>query len=156
MINFIKDSGYDVVLIPHVVGEEKSEDNDYYVSLELSKKHNLPEPIFFRSPIQVKSYISKCHFFIGSRMHATVGAVSCGIPTLPLAYSRKFKGVFNTIGYYYTFDLKENTNEEIIMQIEKMLSNLPEVQENVNKALNLVNKKTKVYKDDIKRILNSL
>lgn len=156
MISFIKDFGYDVVLIPHVVGEEKIDDNDYYVSLELSQKHNLPEPIFFQSPKEVKGFISKCHFFIGSRMHATIGAVSCGIPTLPLAYSRKFKGVFNTIGYNYTLDLKENTSEEILMQIDTMLSNLPKVQEDVLSSLDTVKKKTEEYINDIKNIINAL
>lgn len=47
---------------------------------------------------EVKSIIGRCDFFIGSRMHACIAALSQGIPSVGLAYSRKFKGVFESVG----------------------------------------------------------
>ena len=149
--------GYDVVLIPHVVGEEKGADNDYFISVEVSKKHGLPEPPFFQSPKEVKNYISRCHFFVGSRMHATIGAVSCGVPTLPLAYSRKFKGVFNSIHYQHTMDLKANSQDEILVILENMLT--LELQQTINDvaaALRVVKQKTDSYVSDIKSIIQKV
>ena len=46
----------------------------------------------------IKGVIGLCDFFIGSRMHACIAALSQGIPTVAVAYSPKFKGVFDSIG----------------------------------------------------------
>jgi colanic acid/amylovoran biosynthesis protein len=46
----------------------------------------------------IKGIIGLCDFFVGSRMHACIGALSQGIPTIAVAYSKKFLGVFNSIG----------------------------------------------------------
>jgi polysaccharide pyruvyl transferase WcaK-like protein len=46
----------------------------------------------------VKGIIGLCSFFIGSRMHACIAALSQGIPTVAVAYSKKFGGVFDSAG----------------------------------------------------------
>ena len=54
----------------------------------------------FRTPVEAKSYIAGMDFFAGARMHACIAAVSSGVPVYPLAYSRKFNGLFvETLGY---------------------------------------------------------
>jgi polysaccharide pyruvyl transferase WcaK-like protein len=45
----------------------------------------------------IKGIIGLCDFLIGSRMHACIAALSQGIPTVGVAYSKKFKGVFDSI-----------------------------------------------------------
>ncbi|MGA4578918.1 polysaccharide pyruvyl transferase family protein [Limisphaera sp. VF-2] len=47
---------------------------------------------------EIKGVIGLCGLFIGSRMHACLGALSQGIPTVGIAYSRKFAGVFESVG----------------------------------------------------------
>ncbi|MGH7996964.1 MAG: polysaccharide pyruvyl transferase family protein [Opitutaceae bacterium] len=47
---------------------------------------------------EVKSIIGRCNLFVGSRMHACIAALSQGIPTVGVAYSAKFHGVFETVG----------------------------------------------------------
>lgn len=47
---------------------------------------------------ELKWIIGQCDFFIGSRMHSCIAALSQGIPTIGLAYSRKFRGVFQSVG----------------------------------------------------------
>jgi polysaccharide pyruvyl transferase WcaK-like protein len=46
----------------------------------------------------VKGLIGRTHFFIGSRMHACIAALSQHIPTVGLGYSDKFLGVFESAG----------------------------------------------------------
>ena len=90
-------------------------------------------------------------------MHATIGAVSCGVPTLPLAYSRKFKGVFNSIHYQHTMDLKANSQDEILLILENMLT--LELQQTINDvaaALRVVKQKTDSYVSDIKSIIQKV
>ncbi len=50
------------------------------------------------NPSEMKAIIGQCDFFIGSRMHACIAALSQGIPTVGVAYSKKFKGVFESVG----------------------------------------------------------
>jgi colanic acid/amylovoran biosynthesis protein len=47
---------------------------------------------------EMRYIIGLCSFFIGSRMHACISALSQCIPTVSIAYSRKFAGVMNTLG----------------------------------------------------------
>jgi polysaccharide pyruvyl transferase WcaK-like protein len=47
---------------------------------------------------ETKYIIGLCDFFVGARMHACIAALSQGIPTVGIAYSRKFQGVFESIG----------------------------------------------------------
>jgi polysaccharide pyruvyl transferase WcaK-like protein len=47
---------------------------------------------------ELKFIIGKCDLFIGSRMHSCIAALSQSIPTFGIAYSKKFLGVFRSIG----------------------------------------------------------
>lgn len=47
---------------------------------------------------EIKGIIGQCDFFIGSRMHSCIAALSQGVPTVGVAYSRKFIGVFESVG----------------------------------------------------------
>ncbi len=47
---------------------------------------------------EAKHLIGRCDFFVGSRMHACIAALSQGIPAVGLAYSKKFAGVFASVG----------------------------------------------------------
>ena len=74
---------------------------------------------FFLTPIDAKDYISGLDFFMGSRMHATIAAFSSGVPVVPIAYSRKFNGLFkDTLEYEYMVDLKNSSNEEAFTMIK--------------------------------------
>lgn len=47
---------------------------------------------------EIKGVIGQCDFFIGSRMHACIAALSQGVPCVGVAYSMKFAGVFESAG----------------------------------------------------------
>ncbi len=47
---------------------------------------------------QFKGVIRQCDFFIGSRMHSCIAALSQGVPCVGVAYSMKFAGVFESVG----------------------------------------------------------
>ena len=51
-------------------------------------------------------------------MHSTIGAFSSGVPVVPMAYSRKFNGLFcDTLQYDAMVDLKRQTCDEILSNI---------------------------------------
>jgi polysaccharide pyruvyl transferase WcaK-like protein len=47
---------------------------------------------------EFKWIIGQCDFFVGSRMHACIAALSQGVPCVGVAYSKKFAGVFASVG----------------------------------------------------------
>jgi colanic acid/amylovoran biosynthesis protein len=100
--------GKSVHLVAHVITDHMPVEDDYRVCHEIkdlfagdSKVIVAPK---FETPIEAKSYISQLEFFTGSRMHATIAALSSGVVTVPIAYSRKFSGVFGSLGYNFTLD----------------------------------------------------
>lgn len=95
-------------LIAHVIADVVEVEDDYRVCENIKSKHHGDARVVlapkFTSPIAAKSYISRMEFFTGARMHATIAAISSGVPTVPVAYSRKFSGVFGSLGYHYTIN----------------------------------------------------
>jgi colanic acid/amylovoran biosynthesis protein len=64
---------------------------------------------------ELKSIIGDLDFFIGSRMHSCIAALSQGVPCAGIAYSMKFQGVFASVGMEdLVFDGRESGNEEIL------------------------------------------
>lgn len=112
-----------VHLIAHVVGAERTIENDYAVSYDLWMKYANPRlklAPFALGPIEIKSYIAGMDFFVGARMHATIGAFSSGVPVVPMAYSRKFNGLFmDTLRYNHLVDMKSDDNRACLELIFK-------------------------------------
>ena len=54
---------------------------------------------------------------MGARMHACIAAFSAGVPVVPMAYSRKFAGLFGAMGYDETVDCTSQSAEEILTRI---------------------------------------
>jgi polysaccharide pyruvyl transferase WcaK-like protein len=69
---------------------------------------------------EIKTIIGICDFFIGSRMHACIAALSQGVPAVGVAYSRKFKGVFDSAGVgEVVVDARSTSTEDAIAMIMK-------------------------------------
>ncbi|HBK7246975.1 TPA: polysaccharide pyruvyl transferase family protein [Vibrio cholerae] len=117
---FTQEEGIKVHLVSHVIATIPSNEieDDYLACQEIKKLY--PQCILadrFTNPIDAKNYIGKLNYFTGSRMHATVAAFSTGVAVTPYAYSRKFKGLYNTIGYKRILEAKEVTLDEAVNQI---------------------------------------
>lgn len=100
----MKDERLLVLLLPHVVTPCSAVEDDPNACRqlydELSEKY--PGRIFLTqgqyNQNEIKYIIGLCDFFIGSRMHACIAALSQSIPAVGIAYSKKFHGVFESIG----------------------------------------------------------
>lgn len=159
LVKLLLDMKYKVVLVSHVIGDEKEiTDNDYCASVLMKKK--FPEleiaPVF-KNPIEAKSYISTLDMFIGSRMHAVIAALSSGVPSIPIAYSRKFMGVFEPLGYTVTLDARKLDEDQIVEKVKEYITNNLELKrqcDNVqNKANELLGAYEECLKDEISNIL---
>lgn len=88
-------------LIAHVNSDRMPVEDDGRVAdllaREFPKVIRVPN---FADPIAAKSYISGLDVLVAARMHACIAAYSSGVATIPVAYSRKFAGLFaGTLGY---------------------------------------------------------
>jgi polysaccharide pyruvyl transferase WcaK-like protein len=116
-------SDIEVHLVPHVISDESEVEDDYRASLLLAEDYpSLIVAPKFKDPIEAKSYISGMDFFAGARMHACIAAFSTGVPVLPMAYSRKFKGLFGTLGYDLLADCQNDSAVNIISLFETALA----------------------------------
>lgn len=107
--------GCELHLVPHVISWERGAlEDDYAASIKLAEE--FPDAIVapaFTSPSEAKSYIAGMDFFMGARMHACIAAFSSGVPVVPMAYSRKFAGLFGALGYDETVDCTAQSAEDI-------------------------------------------
>ena len=112
--------GCEVHLVPHVIvrsGPMTGED-DYRASMALAAE--FPGTVLapaFTSPSAAKTYIAGMDFFMGARMHACIAAFSSGVPVVPMAYSRKFEGLFGALGYGRTVDCTKEQGAAILAKI---------------------------------------
>lgn len=142
---------YEVHLIPHVIDlKEDAHDDDYKICKTLQEKY--PETILappFKTPIEAKSYISNMKIFIGSRMHSTIAAFSSGVVTIPISYSRKFEGLYNSLNYEYVINGKEEITESAYVKILQYIDEF-------NKLRNMQEKSVKIIKEKNNRFSNSI
>jgi polysaccharide pyruvyl transferase WcaK-like protein len=96
--------GCNVLLVPHVFGTNTNRESDSAVCekvfAELEEKY--PGRLgWVRGELnqsEIKHVIGSCGFFIGSRMHACIAALSQSVPAVSIAYSDKFISVMKTLG----------------------------------------------------------
>jgi len=142
LIEYCLKNHLEVHLISHVINEHIGSPDDYTAAEELKKQY--PQVIIaprFTDPMQAKAYISKMDCFIGARMHATIGAVSMNVPTIPIAYSRKFTGLYKLLDYNHVIDATRVDTETALIATYQKLDSLDcmkgQVKQAVVKAMQL-------------------
>jgi polysaccharide pyruvyl transferase WcaK-like protein len=116
---FVEQCHAKVVLVPHVLGDADESDSRACdrVSEKLGSKHGgkLICLANWYDPHEIKYIIGCCDFFVGSRMHACIGAVSQGVPAVAIAYSQKFLGVMRDLAdEALVADARQLTKQEVL------------------------------------------
>jgi colanic acid/amylovoran biosynthesis protein len=107
-----------ILLVPHTFAPEGDVESDpqacrevFEAMAEFDGRIHLLQGVHDQHA--VKGTIGLCSFFIGSRMHACIAALSQGIPTVAVAYSKKFRGVFDSAGMgHMVIDARETNKDE--------------------------------------------
>jgi colanic acid/amylovoran biosynthesis protein len=141
----------DLYLVSHVAlagSEGHHVDDDYSACQELHRRYPSTKLVpAFKSPLDAKSFIASMDFFSGARMHACIGAYSSGVPVVPLAYSRKFNGLFDSLAYSDYCDCKTQSAEEVIIKIVDAYHRRSELAEKVAKGNQIARNKLGSYVD---------
>ena len=146
---------YEVHLIPHVIDiRENAHDDDYKICKTLQEKY--PETILapaFNTPIEAKSYISNMKIFVGSRMHSAIAAFSSGVVTIPVSYSRKFEGLFNSLNYEYVINGRKETTESAYFKILQYIEDFDILGNIQEKSMEIVKEKNNKFSNSINDVL---
>jgi colanic acid/amylovoran biosynthesis protein len=154
----MKDERLLVLLVPHVLAPSRIVEDDPNACRQLYDKLCVKYPgrIFLTqgkyNHNNIKYIIGLCDFFIGSRMHACIAALSQSIPAVGIAYSKKFYGVFESIGLgeYVVDAYRCSSKAELLSIIESAFEKrdqtrthldkiIPEVKTNILEMLEVQN-----------------
>lgn len=129
-------------LVPHVVAAERQIENDYAISYKLYEEYAddrlILAPLFL-DPMIAKGYIAGMDFFMGARMHATIAAFSSGVPVYPMAYSRKFNGLFaDTLTYKHMGDMKAQDSLTILQGIAEAYEHRSDLKDIIGNRMSTV------------------
>jgi polysaccharide pyruvyl transferase WcaK-like protein len=132
---FVQEHEAYIMLVPHVLGVDKKSESDVVACQNVFRvaKSNIGMRLYHLEDQydqhELKALIGKCDFFLGSRMHACIAALSQCVPSIGLAYSLKFKGVFASIGMEeMVIDLRAHDEKSVLEAVEGQYQRIPELQ----------------------------
>ena len=162
IIQFLQEQGYEVHLILHAYFKTIKKgyyhaDND---KLAVDALHEIfPNTIiapYFTTPMEAKSYISGMDLFIGARMHATIAAISAGVPVIPFSYSRKFEGLLSSLNYPYVVEGIKWDTQKAIEYTQNCICNIGVLLENINESSGIIRDKNAIIISEYEKIIKSV
>lgn len=108
-------------LVTHVNSPAMPVDDDGRVADQLLQEFPAIAAVHrFTGPIEAKSCIASLDFLVAGRMHACIAAFSTGVAVLPVAYSRKFSGLFEgVLGYSHGVPVRGvSTEAAVVMTLD--------------------------------------
>jgi colanic acid/amylovoran biosynthesis protein len=146
----------EVHLVSHVRSDNEAPDNDEPVAqglaLEFPQAKLAPR---FRDPVDAKSFISGLDFLIAARMHACIAALSTGVPVVPIAYSRKFVGLFGMLDYGWTLPMRGYDTDAAVDYVLDCLARRAELAVDAVKAGAKAQSLLDGYRTELRRFLRS-
>lgn len=144
----------EVHLVSHVIEPHMPVEDDVTSARKLAGE--FPGVIVaptFKRPSEAKSYISGMDFFTGARMHACIAAFSSVVPVVPIAYSRKFNGLFGTLGYTVLADGKKMRDAELVALVMQSLDRRDEIRPQVAAGVAQALERLKSYENTLRKQL---
>lgn len=136
----IENTDMNIAMIPHVIWSDNNDDRIPCTELYNKYKHtNRVVMIEETNCEELKGYISRCRFFVGSRTHATIAAYSTCVPTIVIGYSVKAKGIAKDLfGTYDNYvlpvqNLKEK--DEMIRTFKWFMENENNIKDHMNNCM---------------------
>lgn len=112
-IDQLRAKGREVALLAHVL-DSPNPDNDVPVVHALAAEVGDGLEVVVPTGLDdVRATIAGAKVLIGSRMHACLNALSVGVPAIPLAYSRKFAPLLQSVGWEVGFDLRTDDPQRL-------------------------------------------
>ncbi len=143
-----------VHLVTHATSNGDPTDDDSRLADRLAQE--FPSAIRvpnFATPSDAKSFISSLDFLVAARMHACIGALSAGTPVVPVAYSRKFSGLFGLLGYDHVLPMQSFNVEKAVDFVLDRIAHRTELAQAEIAANRKVKDLLDVYRAALKQII---
>lgn len=146
-----------VHLFTHVAGNDGNSDDDAAIADEIAARFpqvvRVPD---FADAVSAKSFVSSLDFVVAARMHACVAALSSGVPIVPVAYSRKFAGLFGSIGYNAGVPVRGLDEDGVVAAIMAYLADRAALAAQVAAARAQAAERTAVYRSVLRKFLSDV
>lgn len=153
---FVDRDKFEIVLVPHVLATDLPRDDDCRAIAELAKMY--PKVVVaprFSSPGEAKGYIASLDFLTGARMHACIAAFSAGVPVVPIAYSRKFNGLFDSLKYRWYVDGRSSSTDGAMKEIADALTHIDQIKIDLDGGRKLVSERLAAYQRFLMDLIDS-
>jgi len=136
----IQQENADIILFPEVIVQPNDDDRIISNKIKKKLKKGISNKIFVLeddyTPEQIKSMIGILDFFIGTRMHSNIFAISMGIPTLAISYEIKTDGIMKMLGLEnYVINISNISSEQMIEKFNLMKKNTETIKVQISKKL---------------------
>lgn len=146
----------EVYLIPHV-SAASGRDDDRSAFGDLQQRFPAVKALdVFPDASVAKSFMSGLDFVVGGRMHACIGAFSARVPVVPIAYSRKFNGLFDTLGYRHYVDGKAVQTDQALAATLAAFDNRERLARDIDAGLGEAHRRLDAYEERLATILGTL
>lgn len=109
----------------------------------------------FNGPSDAKSYISGLDFLVAGRMHACIGALSAGTPVVPIAYSRKFSGLFGMLDYGWIIPMTGLDTDQALARLNDWLERRDELARDAAVSMSKVERLLDVYRSELRKLFTA-
>ncbi len=160
-INKLVGDGHDVILLPHSTRfyTDKTHNNDVPVCREIAEGVESYRFHFINKELnaqQVREVISRADILITSRFHGMVSGLACGVPTLVVGWSHKYKEVMDQFGLAgHALSTKELTLERLETEFKGIFRDRKMIKKQIGERLPEVIKSAQAQVDAILRIARS-
>jgi colanic acid/amylovoran biosynthesis protein len=141
----------DIHLITHVTTTDRDDDDGWAADQLLREYPQAIRVPDFAGPSEAKSYISSLDFLVAGRMHACIGAISSLTPVVPIAYSRKFRGVLGSLGYAWMIDTDGWDTDRAVAFLADCLDRRLELAQGATEAMRRVDPLLDIYRAELRR-----
>ncbi|MBH0114334.1 polysaccharide pyruvyl transferase family protein [Novosphingobium sp. YJ-S2-02] len=146
--------GHEVWLVPHVIHDDDCDEDDFAVTEEVAAAYpGIKVAPRFRNSEEAKSFLAGLDFFSGGRMHACIGAISSGVPVAPIAYSRKFNGLFGTLEYDHLVDGRALDTDQALAEFLRLLAMREELAPKCQSALAIARGRLARYEEAMSALM---
>lgn len=147
----------EVHLVPHATSSRDPADDDGALADRLAAEFpgavRVPN---FRTPSDAKSYISRLDLLVAARMHACIAAFSASVPVVPVAYSRKFDGLFSLLGYARLVPVTGSDEDAAVALVLAALADRPALAAAEAQGMARVQALLAGYRDTLRHVFHSV
>jgi len=146
----------EVHLFAHVTGADPIDDDGRVADQLAAEFPSAIRVANFPGPCEAKSYISSLDIVVAARMHACIAALSARTAVVPIAYSRKFSGIFNALGYPWLVDVKGQNTQDARAYLNDCLGRRDELAAGAAKGMARVQSLLDAYRAELRKLFADL